>query len=144
MNEGNTLTRTGMLVGTPSYMSPEQIREQPLDARSDLFSFAAVCYELLTGKVAFAAEFAPEVLVRVLLENPDPLSVADPELERSLLHALEKDARSRPGSVAEWVSEILPILKMATTPVAGWNLKKLYKRISDPNTASLSSWTSRE
>jgi ligand-binding sensor domain-containing protein/tRNA A-37 threonylcarbamoyl transferase component Bud32 len=135
--EQRTLTMTGVLIGSPSYMSPEQIRGQKLDYRSDLFSFAAVIYELLTGEVAFSAQAVPDVLVRILVDAPQPISAfiknVPSEIQRTFDWALEKDPEKRPGSVTEWAREIAPLLKTLDSSVSGWNLEHLTSEIPSPS-----------
>ena len=64
-------TRAGMILGTAAYMSPEQAVGRPVDRRSDIFSFGAVLYEMLTGKRAFAGATTPDVLEAVVKNDPD-------------------------------------------------------------------------
>ena len=92
------LTRTGTMMGTVSYMSPEQIRGEKLDARTDLFSLGLVLYEMVTGQRAFTGETGAAVHDAILLQEPTPVRQLNPtissELERIIDKALEKD-RSR-------------------------------------------------
>jgi dipeptidyl aminopeptidase/acylaminoacyl peptidase len=97
--ETETGTLPGTLLGTLGYMSPEQVLGQPTDARSDIFAFGTVLYEMLTGRPAFKAETAPETLTAIL--KGDPLEAVPPEvdvapgLERVLRHCLEKSPDER-------------------------------------------------
>lgn len=124
LGEESHLTATGMLLGSPAYMSPEQIRQQPLEARSDLFSLAALSYELLTGVVVFGAEHVSDVLTKVLLENPPPISSrlagVPPELDLAFSAALEKAPEKRPISVSAWLEQIVPLLTRMPAGVPGW------------------------
>ena len=85
--------------GTPAYMSPEQVRNEPGDARSDLYSLGIVLYEMLTGSVPFVGEDPVDVMNARLTEAPvRPRTLApdlDPELERIVLRALERNRRDR-------------------------------------------------
>lgn len=134
--EHRSLTMTGVLIGSPSYMSPEQIRGQNIDQRSDLFSFASVVYELLTGKVAFSAQAVPDVLVRILAEVPQPLSAflkdVPSEIQQAFDWALEKDPPKRPNNVLLWVQKIAPLLKNLQSSASGWNLEHLSSEMSAP------------
>src|SRR5260370_27541363 len=77
------LTQVGTIVGTPEYMSKEQVEGNETDARSDIFSVGAVLYELITGKKAFEGKSAASVMAAVLRETPAPMTARD------LKHALE-------------------------------------------------------
>ena len=94
-----TLTRSGMVVGTPSYMAPEQAMGREVDHRSDIFSLGAVLYELFTGKKAFHAESVTAVLYKVVHEPAEAPSAIDPAippgLEAAINKALEKDPAQR-------------------------------------------------
>ena len=97
-NGNNDITRTlaGTVMGTAAYMAPEQAEGRPLDARSDIFSFGAVIYELITGRRAFPGESMASVLSSVLRDNPSPLgSAAPPGLEPILMRCLRKNAAER-------------------------------------------------
>jgi serine/threonine-protein kinase len=93
------LTHAGTVVGTPQYMSPEQVEGKETDARSDIFSFGAVLYELITGKKAFTGQSAASVMAAVLREAPAPMTtlapVTPPALERIVKRCLEKDPDDR-------------------------------------------------
>src|SRR6202521_595508 len=88
------LTSKGQIVGTLQYMAPEQLQGKETDARSDLFAFVCVLYEMLTGKRAFEGESAASVIAAILERQPAPLTVAPP-LERIVRGALAKDPDQR-------------------------------------------------
>jgi eukaryotic-like serine/threonine-protein kinase len=100
-----TLTRTGTTVGTAGYMSPEQLRSEKLDARTDLFSFGLVLYEMATGQRAFDGETAPLLRAAILEQTPAPVRELNPQipskLETIINKALEKDRQSRYQSASE-------------------------------------------
>jgi len=93
------MTATGMILGTPHYMSPEQVRGEKADARSDVFSLGAVFYELLAHHKAFDADSMHSILFQVLEHRPEPLRKWAPDLPPRLVQvvekALEKDAGRR-------------------------------------------------
>ena len=77
---GQKVTKTGLVVGTPEFMSPEQLSGDKVDGRSDLYSLALVLYQMLTGKLPFQAESAQEIMVKRLTDEPAPLTVTRPDL----------------------------------------------------------------
>ena len=104
------LTRTGVVVGTPKYMAPEQAQGQSVDHRCDLFSLGSVLYHLATGKAPFAGGNITATLMAVASEDPqaaDEISPEiDPELARLIMRLLSKDPEQRPQSAAEVASAI--------------------------------------
>jgi Tol biopolymer transport system component len=99
------VTLPGMVMGTVGYMSPEQVRGEPTDSRSDIFSFGAVLYEMLTGKRAFKRETSAETMTAILREEPpamnDAVSQGPPELQRILTRCLEKNVARRFQSTSD-------------------------------------------
>ena len=77
---GQKVTKTGLVVGTPEYMSPEQLSGDKLDGRSDIYSLALVLYRMLTGTLPFAADSSQEVMIKRLTDDPMPLDEARPDL----------------------------------------------------------------
>jgi TolB-like protein/tRNA A-37 threonylcarbamoyl transferase component Bud32/Tfp pilus assembly protein PilF len=90
-------TLPGVVMGTIGYMSPEQVKGQPVDARSDLFSFGAILYEMLTGRRAFSGGSAAEVSSAILRDDPPPLTEESlpSALERVIQRCLEKSPDQR-------------------------------------------------
>ena len=92
-------TSAGTVLGTVGYMSPEQVRGQAVDHRSDIFSFGVVLYEMLTGRRAFQGDSAVETMNAILKEDPVPASdqgaPLPPALDRIVLHCLEKNREER-------------------------------------------------
>jgi Tol biopolymer transport system component len=92
-------TEPGVVMGTLGYMSPEQVRGQPADHRSDIFSFGAVLYEMLSGKRAFAGGSAADTMSAILREDPPELRTAEPSLspalDRIVRRCLEKEPQHR-------------------------------------------------
>jgi serine/threonine protein kinase len=92
-------TEPGVVLGTLGYMSPEQVRGKPADGRSDIFSFGAILYEMLSGRRAFRGDSAADTMSAILKEDPPDLSVTNqsvsPGLERIVRHCLEKSPEQR-------------------------------------------------
>ncbi len=118
------LTKTGMMVGTVHYMSPEQVRGKPLDGRSDVFSVGVILYELLAGERPFRGEGATQVLYKIVHEEPPPLDVPalgefGPALQAILALTLAKDPDARyPGAAAlgAALAAVLEDVRKAETP----------------------------
>ncbi len=111
-----SVTQPGTAVGTVAYMSPEQIRGQPVDARTDLFSFGVVLYEMLSGKRPFQRETPAETMTAIIREEPPDLSETNrgipAALENVVRHCLEKDLEGRFQSARDvsFALETLPDL----------------------------------
>src|SRR5207244_2448093 len=92
-------TDPGTVMGTMGYMSPEQLKGQPADHRSDIFSFGAILYEMLSGNRAFGGDSMAETMSAILREDPPDLSqtnkTVSPALERVVRHCLEKNPAER-------------------------------------------------
>ena len=122
---GTGVTKTGMMVGTVHYMSPEQIRGKKLDGRSDVFSAGVILYELLAGKRPFLADSATAVLYKIIHEPPpalDPaVAGAVPEVQAILERALVKDVDGRFPTAAAMADELAAVagrLRSAAAPPA--------------------------
>jgi Tol biopolymer transport system component len=127
-----TQTEAGTVIGTAGYMSPEQVRGDTVDARSDLFSFGAVLYEMLAGHTAFVRETVPETLTAIL--KSDPLALhgdVPPALARIVSRCLEKTREMRFQSARdlgfglEMISDTIP----AIVPMAA-KVKTAHRRIA--------------
>jgi serine/threonine protein kinase len=122
------LTATGSLLGTPSYMSPEQARGGKIDGRSDLFSVGCILYEMLAGQKAFRGDSLTAVLFKIITEEPPSLRELDPtvsdEMLRIIAKALSKAPETRYQSGRELADDLLavtrpgfvPTLRAAETP----------------------------
>ena len=101
----SNMTRTGMVMGSPAYMSPEQLRGQKADARSDVFALGAVFYELLTGRRAFAGKGLTEVMMAVIGNEPAPLAERAPDtpvpVALVVARCLKKDPADRYRTAGE-------------------------------------------
>jgi serine/threonine protein kinase len=105
-----TLTVTGVAMGTAGYMSPEQVRGDKLDARTDLFSLGLVLYEMAAGQRAFTGESTPILHAAILNNTPKPVRELNPDtpdkLERIINRAIEKDRDVRYQSAAEILADL--------------------------------------
>jgi serine/threonine-protein kinase len=113
------LTATGTTLGTPNYMSPEQVRGQKADARSDIFSLGAVFYELLTQHKAFDAESLHAVLFQVAESDPLPARHWTPDLPEILVRLLERALAKDPAQRFRHAGEMREALHIADKVIAG-------------------------
>jgi tetratricopeptide (TPR) repeat protein len=102
----DTVTSRWAMSGTPEYASPEQIRGDPLDARTDIYSLGATLYHLLSGKPPFSGSGTSEITEKVLKDDPPPLPQAPRPLAAALRRAMAKDREDRFASVGEFASEL--------------------------------------
>lgn len=119
VSELEQLTQLGTAIGTLTYMSPEQARGEELDARTDLFSFGAVLYEMATGRMAFSGNTAAIISEAILNRAPTPLSRVNPnlspELEGIITKALEKDRKLRYQHASDICSDLQRIRRDSET-----------------------------
>jgi serine/threonine protein kinase len=101
-----TKTIDGAVMGTAAYMSPEQARGEPLDERSDIFSFGAVLYGMLSGERAFRGSSMADVLSSVIRDEPRPLQSSSPEIARLVARCLRKAPPERFQTVVEIKAEL--------------------------------------
>jgi serine/threonine protein kinase len=109
------------MVGSPAYMSPEQIKGDKLDARTDIFSLGVVAYEIFTGQKPFAGEHLSTVLYKIMNETPPRPCELEPQiplaLDRAVLRALEKDRANRYATCSELKSDLAAALKQIADDV---------------------------
>ncbi len=131
-------TEVGRVKGTLAFMSPEQIRGEDLDGRSDLFSLGAVLYELLTGKRAFAGSNEGATMYRVLtLEPPPPETIAPvpPELSAVVMRAIEKDPAARFQTGADFAAALERAVPLDTSSErARWMLDSFADELAEVRT----------
>lgn len=136
------LTRTGNVVGTPHYMSPEQCMGEELDGRSDIYSFGVVLYEMLTGVVPFNSPTPTAIVVQQVNQAPPPMRDQNPnispQVEAVVLRALKKQREARPQTAGDLARELTSALggritaptspsmpQIHTAPVSGPDAKTL-------------------
>ncbi len=114
------MTQSGVMMGTPNYMSPEQVQGHAVDGRADQFSLAVIAYEMLTGEKPFLADQLPALLFRIVREDPVPPQRLNPsigpQVEVVLKKALAKSANDRYGTCLQFVEALTGALR--TSP--GW------------------------
>src|SRR5271154_2804317 len=110
-----SITGRGAIVGTVAYMSPEQAQDKDVDARSDIFSFGIVLYEMATGKQAFPGESAATIVGEILHKEPQPIREVNPqipeELQRIIVKTLEKDREDRYQAAHELMVDLRRLMK---------------------------------
>ena len=123
-NPAQKVTKTGLVVGTPEYMSPEQLAGDKLDGRSDIYALGLVAFNLLTGKLPFPANTVQESMIMRLTERPRKLSEMRPEVGWSpavqavLDRALERDAAARYQSASDFGRDFARAVEQMDAPAA--------------------------
>jgi serine/threonine protein kinase len=136
-------TRSDVLLGTPSYMSPEQVRGKPTDERSDVWAFGCVLYELLTGKQAFSGDSVAETMGAITKADPAWSALppeTSPNIQRLLRRCLQKDPARRLHHIADARIEIEealsdPIVEGAVPPVNVVNRRSPTPWLAEPESA---------
>ncbi len=147
-HEANTiaqgLTRPGIILGTLHYMSPEQVRGQRLDARSDIFSFGAVLYELLTGQGPFVRPTNSDVIAAILAEPTPPLAQVKegvpPELQRILAKALQKDKTARYQTSQDLLTDLKSLSRELEFKAQMGRTNEMATHVPEPVKAKRFSW----
>jgi serine/threonine-protein kinase len=114
------LTMTGSLLGTPSYMSPEQARGGAIDGRSDLFAVGCVLYEMMAGKKAFRGESITALIFKIITEEPQPIRELDPDIPDAMVKiiakALAKAPEARYQTGRELADELIALTRAGSMP----------------------------
>lgn len=152
-------TRSGMLIGTPTYMSPEQVLGRPLDARSDIFSLGSVLYELVTGQRPFLGKTVGETINAVVNQQPEPLGLENPlyspALDNIIFRCLAKEPEQRYTNARELADDLAVLRGMAERATQSTSVSRtaasrvkrgtqetapLWKAVSQSTKTGKSSW----
>jgi serine/threonine-protein kinase len=113
------LTQPGMTLGTPLYMSPEQIQGLAVDPRTDIYSFGVTCYHMLTGKPPFHGQTALELALKHIQQDPPPLATVRPDLPAELCAVIHKMMAKDPAQRYQKAAELRKDLDQLRTRLAG-------------------------
>ncbi len=113
-------TMTGSIVGTPHYMSPEQVQGQPVDGRSDQFSLAVIAFEMLTGEKPYTGEHLTTVVYKIVAEEPMAPHRINPSLGGGIDSALRKGLAKRPDGRYRTCTEFIEALEKACLAAKNW------------------------
>jgi len=128
---GQKVTKTGLVVGTPEYMSPEQLSGDKLDGRSDIYSLALVLYKMLTGVLPFQSDTAQETMIKRLTDLPEPLAQARPDivfppaLQTAMDRALARSVAERYASAAEFGQDVVAAVGGIAVPETRMDVKSV-------------------
>ena len=132
---GDNLTKTGFVLGTPVYMSPEQLLGEPLDGRSDIYSLAIIVFEMLSGRLPFEGDNPQAVMMKRVMSQPTRLRAVAPTVseavENAVMSGLERDPNARIAHVEAFASELNRALHSSTQLMGGGVTRSL----EDPGSA---------
>ena len=129
---GDNLTMTGSIVGTPHYMSPEQVQGKQVDGRSDQFSLAVIVYEILTGEKPYTGEHLTTVVYKIVAEEPVSPRRLNPGLGPAIEACLHKAMDKRPDSRYRNCQEFIGALESAGAASKGWSPMARHGSLSQP------------
>ncbi|MGO9095462.1 MAG: protein kinase domain-containing protein [Bryobacteraceae bacterium] len=118
--QSQQMTQTGMVLGTPNYMSPEQVQGKSVDGRADQFSLGVAAYEMLTGEKPFAAETLTTVLYKIVSEEPLPPQHLNPTLAWAVAMVLSRALSKDPAKRYPTCTEFIAALEAALKTKKGW------------------------
>jgi tetratricopeptide (TPR) repeat protein/tRNA A-37 threonylcarbamoyl transferase component Bud32 len=135
-----THTQSGVVVGTPLYLSPEQAKGEPVDARSDLFALGAVFYECITGRPAFSVANAGviEIAYNIIKVDPAPASTVNPSVPKQLDRVVAKALAKKPDERYQSAAELIEDLEAAQTALEDCSLDQTRTQRLAPAAASAS------
>ena len=140
------MTESGSIVGSLHYMSPEQAEGKDTDERSDIFSFGAVLYEMLTGKRAFDGETKTAILAAILKDQPEPISQFQPQVPRALDRVVRKCLEKKPAErwhSAHDLKQMLELIDLAGPTNASTSMsasRRQRQRHPDPRRLPRRKW----
>src|ERR1035437_8080935 len=131
------LTMTGSIVGTPHYMSPEQVQGQPVDGRSDQFSLAVIGYEMLTGEKPYMGEHLTTVVYKIVAEEPVPPHRLNPSLSTGIENVLRKALAKKPDGRYRNCQDFIESLEKACGATKGWRSMPRGGLLNEPTLADV-------
>ena len=140
-NAAQKVTKTGLVVGTPEYMSPEQLAGDKLDGRSDIYALALVAFNMLTGRLPFPADTVQESMIMRLTESPRKLAEMRPgvswsgEVQACLDKALERDVNARYETATEFGKTLARALEKMATPASGTVIRGAGVNVGEPRSS---------
>src|SRR6185436_16428151 len=132
-------TMTGSIVGTPHYMSPEQVQGLAVDGRSDQFSLAVIAYEMLTGEKPYTGEHLTTVVYKIVAEEPVPPHRLNPTLAGPIEQVLKKALAKKPDARYGNCQEFAEALERACSTTNGWRLMPRGGLLNEPTVADMRS-----
>jgi serine/threonine-protein kinase len=129
------LTMTGAIVGTPHYMSPEQVQGHPVDGRSDQFSLAVIAYEALTGEKPYTGDHLTTVVYKIVTEEPPPPHRLNPSLSNPIDNVIRKGLAKKPDARYRNCQEFVDALDKACIATKGWKLMPRGGSLNEPTVA---------
>jgi tRNA A-37 threonylcarbamoyl transferase component Bud32 len=134
-------TMTGAIVGTPHYMSPEQVQGHSVDGRSDQFSLAVIAYEALTGEKPYTGEHLTTVVYKIVTEEPPPPHHLNPSLSGPIDTVLRKALAKKPDARFSTCQEFVETLEKACAATKGWRLMSRGGTLNEPTVADTAAIT---
>jgi predicted Ser/Thr protein kinase len=128
-------TMTGSIVGTPHYMSPEQVQGQPVDGRSDQFSLAVIAYEMLTGEKPYTGEHLTTVVYKIVAEEPVMPHRINPSLSGTIENVIRKGLSKKPDQRYETCQEFVTSLEKACAATRNWKALPRGGALNEPTMA---------